>query len=212
MRTLICTLFTLLLFFYKPVFAQSNLQVNILNNQCDSIYVQTNAFFTFGTLGTCPPLVGYAFDTSSDYVSLYLYYNISGFWPAHFCNQIDTLLLIIPPNTTTLSAQAFSIVSSDTSLSPDANTIIPVCITGISNISRQNENVLIKPNPVEGILNIEVPVRKKIKMVSIHDVLGNVILKKANSIRFDVSGLKTGIYLINIETDKGIYKKKFLKK
>jgi len=71
------------------------------------------------------------------------------------------------------------------------------------------------PNPAASALNIQTKKEAAIYSISIYNVLGQLVLVNTNfqqSKTIDVSSLKTGNYLIRINSDKGISNTKFIKK
>ncbi len=69
--------------------------------------------------------------------------------------------------------------------------------------------VKIYPNPTSSILNIETA--KQLKSITIYTVLGKVITKTTTS-SIDVSNLKSGMYLLEIEDEEGnLTSKRFVK-
>jgi hypothetical protein len=80
--------------------------------------------------------------------------------------------------------------------------------SGIENI--EDNSIIIYPNPATEWLMISG--EWLIKGVEIFDVSGKSIVKYFNQNRIDVSTLSQGIYLIKIETDKGIKTERFIKK
>ncbi|MCA6421676.1 MAG: S8 family peptidase [Flavobacterium sp.] len=75
-----------------------------------------------------------------------------------------------------------------------------------------NEDIKIYPNPVKEILNFKSSVNPYSFSISIHDITGRLVKdyhKVNNSI--DVSQLKNGVYILNIDYDKNKIIKKFIK-
>ncbi|MGC6431498.1 MAG: T9SS type A sorting domain-containing protein [Jejuia sp.] len=73
-------------------------------------------------------------------------------------------------------------------------------------------NVSLKSNPVKSILKLSVEGNIKVKAVDIFDITGKQVLNfqdKAND--FDVSQLKSGLFILSISTDEGNVVKKFIK-
>jgi PKD repeat protein len=73
------------------------------------------------------------------------------------------------------------------------------------------------PNPVNKILSIELPVELDFKNILMKDILGNNLntvfsLKSDNIIEVDLSSMSDGVYLIAIETNKGLMFQKIIKK
>ncbi|MGB0914934.1 MAG: SBBP repeat-containing protein [Crocinitomicaceae bacterium] len=73
-----------------------------------------------------------------------------------------------------------------------------------------NNNINIHPNPVKNQLKIDSDL--SIKSVLILNSIGELIALKENSNNtFDLSHLESGIYIIQINTEKGLVNKKFVK-
>jgi len=85
--------------------------------------------------------------------------------------------------------------------------------TAITTLAVENHNIetlVIYPNPVTSYLNIQT--RKAITSVKITDISGRKIVKKIYSPNeIDVSDLSAGIYIIEIQTPDGVFRKKFIK-
>ncbi|SCY71778.1 T9SS type A sorting domain-containing protein [Flavobacterium caeni] len=71
------------------------------------------------------------------------------------------------------------------------------------------QDVLLAPNPVTDILNIQS--QDAIRLVSLTDVTGKIVLTASGS-SIDVAHLQKGVYFANIQTDSGSTVKKFIKK
>lgn len=83
------------------------------------------------------------------------------------------------------------------------------CI-GIKEIDETNKDITIYPNPAKDYLDIIS--QENIKEIDIYNIIGqkqqiNII---GNSSRIDISSLNAGSYIINLITDKGRYRKKFI--
>ena len=75
----------------------------------------------------------------------------------------------------------------------------------------------LSPNPTSSILNLYIKNQVDPKSVEIYNPLGQLVLSKesdinSNNIALDVSGLKDGVYVISINTNKGKTSKRFIKK
>jgi len=85
--------------------------------------------------------------------------------------------------------------------------------TAITTLAVENHNIetlVIYPNPATSYLNIQT--RKAITSVKITDISGRKIVKKLYSANeIDVSDLSSGIYIIEIQTPDGVFRKKFIK-
>lgn len=92
----------------------------------------------------------------------------------------------------------------------------PTCSTEVipqtfSNTVFDNMSILIYPNPTNNIININSN-NVEIKQISIYNILGQLVKNNLNNqTTIDVSDLKSGTYLISIETENGIQTQKFIK-
>lgn len=71
------------------------------------------------------------------------------------------------------------------------------------------------PNPVNEVLNIVNKSEIEIKSLSVYDILGQLVIAVPNAqkvVNIDVSKLQTGNYILKINSDKGIFNQKFVKK
>lgn len=76
----------------------------------------------------------------------------------------------------------------------------------------QASSISIYPNPVESTLNIDLQDGSAIKSVMLFDILGKRIIdKKGNIQQLDMSRLSSGLYMLKVETDKGIFTQKIMK-
>ena len=81
-----------------------------------------------------------------------------------------------------------------------------------NNPNTLNDVVSVYPNPATSMLNVEIHNNKSELTVS--DILGNVKIKQQinnYAVAIDISGLKSGIYFVKLECDKGAIVKKFVK-
>ncbi len=98
----------------------------------------------------------------------------------------------------------------------------PALTVGISQLSVENEELRIYPNPASKEIIIDVSAGSTtngeliIKDVRIIDVLGQCVLHQqptANNqqLTVDVSGLGSGVYVVETRTEKGVIRKKIIK-
>ena len=83
---------------------------------------------------------------------------------------------------------------------------------GVFNINETN--FVLYPNPTKGIINIKAKDRD-IKKIIISDVTGKTIIEQTEIQQketIDLSGFKSGIYIISIQTEKEIFTKKIIKR
>ena len=91
---------------------------------------------------------------------------------------------------------------------------MPKSFAEIQQLSNNNEQVLIYPNPASTGLQVAVSTGQ-IAGVKMYDVLGNAISAghvelAETSAQLDVSGLTNGVYFIEVRTVEGIYTKKIV--
>ncbi len=73
----------------------------------------------------------------------------------------------------------------------------------------ENSNVVLYPNPVTNILNIEA---QGIQEVSVMDVNGRTVMTLQNTNRIDMSNLANGVYFVRVITSEGVSTQKIAKK
>lgn len=73
----------------------------------------------------------------------------------------------------------------------------------------ENANVVLYPNPVTNILNIEA---QDIQEVSVMDVNGRTVMTLQNTNRIDMSNLANGVYFLRVITADGVSTQKIAKK
>ncbi|MBN2166761.1 MAG: RICIN domain-containing protein [Marinilabiliaceae bacterium] len=79
---------------------------------------------------------------------------------------------------------------------------------------KQSEELLLYPNPVIDVLNIDIPGEIKNAEVKIFDISGKMILNTLITVEkteVDLSGLKTGIYMVQINNNNSSVTKKIIK-
>ena len=82
----------------------------------------------------------------------------------------------------------------------------------ISSLNTNLEKIEIFPNPNNGNFNIKLPLNNN-GTITIYSILGKIILNK--KITFDkeiyqISNIKSGIYIISIKTENQTYTKKII--
>ncbi len=76
-----------------------------------------------------------------------------------------------------------------------------------------HQKPVVYPNPVVKELNIKTSKEVKIQSINIHSMDGRLMkISNNNNSILDLSQLKTGVYILNISTDKGSYQYKLIKK
>ena len=85
-------------------------------------------------------------------------------------------------------------------------------VLSIPDISGNQANLIIYPNPVKDILNIKLNGQINVTNYTIYNLVGQVISKKRiNASEINTENLSNGIYIIQINTSKGIFNQKFIK-
>ncbi|WP_445713509.1 T9SS type A sorting domain-containing protein [Flavobacterium sp.] len=77
-----------------------------------------------------------------------------------------------------------------------------------------NDKVILYPNPVKDVLSIQTENGISFKNYSVLDINGRVLVSQSKAIQnnqINLSGLTTGIYILQLETDKGLITKKIIK-
>ncbi len=91
------------------------------------------------------------------------------------------------------------------------------CATGTRNIiNYNNSDIDISPNPGYGFFSIRLPEHEQGLTVSISDIWGKnvrivVVNSSAHELNVDLNNEAAGIYVVKVETDGIIYRKKLVK-
>lgn len=75
---------------------------------------------------------------------------------------------------------------------------------------KDNQKIQIFPNPTSNFISIQTENNIKFKSAEIKDVLGKTILT-SNNTTIDLSKFETGIYFLEVTTDKGKYVKRIIR-
>lgn len=156
-----------------------------------------------------------------------------GVWGNGGASTVGTVLtgsytLTTPINFTTHPTYSVRIGNGYANANPPTNsgtwTNITATLNGVSASSlgtieiteASTYDITVYPNPVEDILNVKLK-DSRVTMVSITDLSGRAIKtvltnNPKNDFSVTVSDLSAGNYLIIIDTDKGKFSKKFIKK
>ena len=85
-------------------------------------------------------------------------------------------------------------------------------VLNTEDISENQNDLVIYPNPVKGLLNIKLNGEINIIDCTIYNFVGQVISKKnETTTQINTEDLTKGIYIIQINTSEGIFSKKFIK-
>jgi uncharacterized delta-60 repeat protein len=91
----------------------------------------------------------------------------------------------------------------------DTSSIYEIVLTGI-NASAFQSSIQFAPNPVEDYLEINVHATASVSVVNIRSASGQIV-QTTNRTRVDVSSLAPGLYILEVETDKGVWRDRFVK-
>jgi hypothetical protein len=184
--------------------AQDNLQLQRLNDSCDTLVLQTSVSFSWGEIATCPQLEYYMISGNTDTMELKLYYNVSGFWPAQGCVQIDTITTLILPNVVVLKGIAFALSEIDTLATSSAQ--IELCSTSGIETLNSDELSAIAPNPFTSELRINCKSNEQLAL-SINNCFGDKIMWREISASdlIDTEELAKGLYFYELSDEKGIF-------
>jgi len=72
--------------------------------------------------------------------------------------------------------------------------------------------IKVYPNPTKGTLNINLPRETKLERLKLFDTNGKEILSSKEAEEVDLDPLSRGLYILKINTNKGTYQKKLIKK
>lgn len=73
-------------------------------------------------------------------------------------------------------------------------------------------NLILTPNPAKEVLNIKTSQTAIILSVSIYNSIGQLVLEdNSKSTKLDISNLGSGIFFVEVKSDEGVYKSKFIK-
>lgn len=84
-------------------------------------------------------------------------------------------------------------------------------VSGATGIPEINEQFAIFPNPVHNILNVEIGPSSENTSITIWSLEGKLLKKVNNAVAIDVSDLRSGLYLVKIETPNGNHQVKIVK-
>jgi hypothetical protein len=81
-------------------------------------------------------------------------------------------------------------------------------------MGKNTEGVVLSPNPTNGLVNIELPAINN-ATIQVFNAMGQLVLKTQNSesnrVSIDLSSVNNGVYLVRIEQDGQVWRKKIVK-
>ncbi|MFM8485242.1 MAG: T9SS type A sorting domain-containing protein, partial [Bacteroidota bacterium] len=134
-------------------------------------------------------------------------YNLNGTWSDAF-DDVTSGFITVPGNKT----MYFHVAPYFQGETGTYQLQIQVTRTSATAVGDPDENtmVVIFPNPVKDKLGI-VAEDARIRAVTVFDLSGRPVLTAENREEINVAELPEGSYLLEIETDKGVLRRRFVK-
>jgi hypothetical protein len=92
-----------------------------------------------------------------------------------------------------------NITDTNTGCSDTASVTVSVIVTGIGGPNGKDSELVIYPNPTEGIVNIKGAGEKNLE-ITVCNVYGETLLKVSDSPAIDLSGFAKGIYFLTVRS------------
>ena len=127
--------------------------------------------------------------------------------------QTEIIRLEISENGQTFNTNPLILILSLLEVDPDKELISRnnSAVLGVDLVQLE-KNIRIFPNPVKSHLNIQNNSQTVIKKITLYNILGKIVLQKDHpSSKIGLEKLNFGMYLIKIDTDKGVIHKTILK-
>jgi hypothetical protein len=188
----------------------ANISTNGSNNHVGTDYDYYKVFFPAGYSYTVTPRVHDSYNSGNGqtYTNDVLFsYNLNGSWSDAY-DDVTNGSITVPGNKTMF----FHVAPYFQGETGTYLLQIQVTRTSATAVDEQEENFSISvfPNPASDRLNIASS-GARVEAIAIFDVSGRQILSGGDEQQINISGLPDGTYLINIVTDKGIVRDRFLK-
>ena len=84
-------------------------------------------------------------------------------------------------------------------------------LVNITNPSQENQIVILYPNPADDYITIEALQDAVIEITNIQGQLIKNFATTGNKTNIDVSAFPSGVYVVEVKTEKGVEVKKFIK-
>ena len=118
--------------------------------------------------------------------------------------------LVFRTSTNVIDIDAFGTVINETIRLYEA---LDRSTLSIANNTLSANELKLFPNPVSADLNIKLADNSSMRSAQIFDINGRTVFNVEDDFRtIDVSGLQSGLYILNIETTDGFFTKRFIKK
>lgn len=85
---------------------------------------------------------------------------------------------------------------------------------GLDEVIGYKNAIILHPNPTTSVVNIKLPTPQNftIQKITVVNMLGQTVFSHKNNTAIDVSGFTKGLYMVQLQTDKGDWSGKFVKK
>ena len=190
-----------------------NVTVSGANNciSAASVVITEPAALILSTMGTTPEISNNAGDSIISNGSIST--SVSGGTGAYTYTW-NTNPMESTANATGLVAGTYTGLVTDGSGCQDSVTVTIPLIIGINNI-QPNSIYTIYPNPTTGIIDIEInPLGNGTVAVAVYNIVGEKMLQKlsaANNLTVDMTGFRSGVYVLKLTTSRGVFAHRVIK-
>ncbi len=96
---------------------------------------------------------------------------------------------------------------------PDSHIILDLLATNtLNNDETMLESISITPNPAIDLINIKIPEGIHLESMQMYDVMGQKVNASISDGTLDVSGLSSGVYILNVQSSEGVWTEKIVKR
>ena len=111
---------------------------------------------------------------------------------------------------TSLAASGSNIFAGTSSIGVWENELSDIT-TGIEKTNNNVDNIMVYPNPTANNLTIISPQNAVIEITNIQGQLIKTLTTTGNKTNINVSALPSGVYIVQVKTEKGVEVRKFVK-
>lgn len=200
-------------------YAQYNIRVNIVNNGPDTLRTGDTLYYNKPTqpLFTYNPYILTQSIAPNSNINLTLE-TLNNINTNHQDETMDYYVYVVSSPT---NNGAFIDTTNDGN-NYDVNTNVtfkPCEPTAINDVEKSKNTLKLYPNPAGSQISFELDASNTTFTATINDISGRVVLNStfnqkaaATEHHIDISGLLPGMYIVQLQTDKGIATGKFIKK
>jgi hypothetical protein len=173
-----------------------------LDSICSQFALEIKVSFNFGSGATCPPLKSASMSVLNGKAHLELYYDVSGAWPALFCERTDTLYSTAPPTIDSIMIHV-NTVNGSTVTSANSYSTLAFCVSNKTALGEFDRlSISLAPNPAHGCVFLKGN-NELVKEVEISDLTGKMVLQvPVENQRIDIRQLRPGLYFLKCQTAK----------